>query len=62
MMMEKSLVQLTHIQIMRMLPMGTGYLVEEDGKPCNWSLSVAMMVQAIAFLHVPQPAKLDDVN
>jgi len=62
MMMEKSLVQFTHQQIMRLLPMGTGYLVEEDGNPCNWSLSIAMIMQAIAFLQNPHHKREESIN
>ena len=61
-MMEKSLVQLTHAQIMRMLPMGTGYPVAEDGQPCNWSLSIAMIMQAIAFVQNPHHAREENIN
>ena len=61
-MMEKSLVQLTHTQIMRMLPAGTGYLVAEDGMPCNWSLSLAMIIQATAFMQNPAHVRIEYIN
>ena len=62
MIMEKSMLQLSHAQIMRLLPMETGYLIAENGKPSNTSLSIAMIMQAIAIMQNPYYKREEYIN
>ena len=36
-----------------MLPMGTGYCEDEEGMPCNYSITLAMALQAIGVVQDP---------
>ena len=58
--MRKPLIYFTHDQIMNMLPMGSAYLMAEDGYPCNVSLSLAIMLQGLVY--VQNPYKLPETH
>ncbi len=57
-----SALQLTHKQVLRLFPMETGYLVEEDGQPCANSLSIAVILQTICQLSNPYKELREYVN
>ena len=59
---RKSMLQLTHKQVLRLFPMETGYLVEENGLPCANSLSIAMILQAICQLSNPYKELREYIN
>jgi len=46
-------IQFTHEQLLLMLPMGTGYCEDEEGMPCNYSITLAMALQAIGVVQDP---------
>ena len=52
----------THEQLLLILPMGTGYCENEDGNPCNYSITLAMTLQAIEVMLDPykQPETHDN--
>ena len=59
---RKSMLQLTHKQVLRLFPMETGYLAEENGQPCANSLSIAMILQAICQLSNPYKELREYIN
>ena len=51
--------QYTHEQLLLILPMGTGYCENSAGLPCNYSITLAMVMQTIAI--VQDPFKIPEI-
>ena len=43
----------THEQLLLILPMGTAYIENAEGVPCNYSITLAMALQAISAVADP---------
>jgi len=53
MMMKLKSVMLTHDQLMKLLPTGTTYALTSLGYPCSSSITLAMLIQSLAYIDAP---------
>lgn len=49
-------ITIDNLSLLKILPFGTGYCLMKDGKPCEDSLAVAMLFQALQAVKNPHTA------
>ena len=59
-MFEKMFGNLTHEELLQILPFGCSYACDEEGEPCPTSVTAALMLQSIVALTQPLTYKANE--